>query len=107
MYTYKATVLRVVDGDTVDFKVDLGFYTTMALRFRLLWIDTPERGQSGWKEATEHLKSLLANKEVTIQTMKADGFGRWLCDVYLEDGSHVNQIMVDDGHAKPYYRRQL
>ena len=45
MYEYKATVDRVVDGDTVDFIVDLGFSVKIKIRTRLAGVDTPERGQ--------------------------------------------------------------
>mgnify|MGYP000163561762 CR=1 FL=1 len=45
MYDYRVTdVIRVIDGDTVDLRIDIGFHLSAALRFRLLSIDTPERG---------------------------------------------------------------
>ena len=58
-YRYKCEVQRCVDGDTVDADLDLGFHMTARIRFRLAGIDTPERGEPGYQEATEHLESLL------------------------------------------------
>lgn len=104
MYTYKAIVIRVVDGDTVDFNVDLGFRTYMTLRFRLLDIDAPEkhRGQEGWQESKEHLEMLLDDDLVILQTQKdPDNFGRWLCTIYKNE-VNINQQMIDDGFAVKY-----
>lgn len=102
MYLYKVKVLRVVDGDTVDLRVDLGFRTYMTLRFRLVNMDAPERGQTGWKESGDHLAFLLADKDIVAETqLDPDNFGRWLCELF--DGSQsINQQMIDDGYAVPY-----
>jgi micrococcal nuclease len=88
MYQYKATLRRVVDGDTVDFDVDLGFYMTAALRFRILGVDTPElRGgtdetKAKAKEAKAFVEKELGNAmAIFIETHKADSFGRWLANV--------------------------
>jgi micrococcal nuclease len=85
MYEYRVTeVIRVVDGDTVDLRLDLGFHLSTALRFRILGLDTPERGQPGWAEATEYTRVYLATfpQPLKVRTEKADSFGRWLADVY-------------------------
>ena len=50
MYEYRAKLKRVVDGDTVDFVVDLGFHVHTTIRTRLLGVDTPERGHPDWKK---------------------------------------------------------
>ena len=55
MYQYSATVYNVVDGDTIDVVVDLGFKITTKQRLRLNGIDTPEKGQPGFNEAKEWL----------------------------------------------------
>lgn len=88
MYQYKATLRKVVDGDTVDLNVDLGFYMTAALRFRLLGVDTPElRGgtdetKAKAKEAKAFVeKELGGATEILIRTKKADSFGRWLAEL--------------------------
>lgn len=90
MYEYKAKVDRVIDGDTVDFIVDLGFHVNIKIRCRLERVNTPEKGQSDWAYATETLSKLLAEKGeyVTIKTKKTEKYGRWLVDI---DG--VNDIL--------------
>jgi len=93
--------MRVVDGDTVDLQVDLGFHMKADLRFRLLGVDTPElRPRKGTEEerAEERKRAQEAKAYVQewmderagewpllIKTQKADGFGRWLAEIYCED----------------------
>ena len=86
MYKYKAKVKRVVDGDTVDFDVDLGFHVIIRLRGRLLDVDTPERGHQDWARATEMLETLLEKEKdgdgyVTLCTEKTGKYGRWLVEI--------------------------
>lgn len=92
-YDYAVTeVIRVVDGDTIDLRIDLGFHMTATLRFRILGLDTPERGEDGWAEATEIAAAWLragdgvvtynTPRSVRARTYKADSFGRWLADIY-------------------------
>jgi len=71
MYTYKAKVIKIIDGDTVDFDVDLGFHVMIRLR-GVLNVDTPSHEETGG------LESLLDEKKdqegyVTIMTDKKDG----------------------------------
>jgi len=105
MYTYKAVVYNVVDGDTVDVMVDLGFKMYSKQRIRLAGIDTPERGQEGYDKAKDRLKELVLNQEVTLYTTKASKWGYFLGEIYLEDpwvGVNVNTTMIQEGLAKPY-----
>jgi micrococcal nuclease len=102
MYEYKATVVNVVDGDTVDAQVDLGFRVTTHQRLRIAHIDTPERGQPGFVEASNALKEMVLNKPVTICTQKISKWGYYLAQIMLADGSDVSKRMVDGGFAKPY-----
>ena len=110
LYEYKAELVRVVDGDTVDLAVDLGFRHRFTDRFRLYGINTPERGEKGWSAANEHLTSLLAyrGKPIGLRTHidKRDKYGRWLAELYvtLTDGTilFVNQDMIDRGYAVRY-----
>lgn len=111
MYDYRVVeVLRVVDGDTLDLRLDLGFHLTTALRFRLLGVDTPERGQPGWAEAAEWVRRWLDDRrdqqqEVRVITHKADSFGRWLATVYTPTlGGTMNLSLVASGLAVPYTR---
>jgi micrococcal nuclease len=97
MYEYRAKVARVVDGDTVDFYVDLGFKVIIKIRGRLMRVDTPERGHSDWTKATNMCTDLLneltaQDKDgyITIKTGKTGKYGRWLVDV---DG--LNNVLED------------
>lgn len=86
LYIYKAKCTNVIDGDTIDVKIDLGFKTYSERRVRLLNVDTPERGQENYKEATQFTTDAVLGKEILIQTYKSDVFGRYLANVfYLEN----------------------
>lgn len=99
LYKYRATVTRVIDGDTLELIIDKGFYDTSKRRVRLLGVDTPERGQVNYKEATEYTRSLAEGKDVIIQTFKGDDFGRYLADVWI-DGVHLNEALRQSGLLK-------
>jgi len=95
MYNYRAKVRRVVDGDTVDFEVDLGFNMYARIRTRLTEVDTPERGEEDFHEATAMLRDLLyqqADDEgwLTITTGKTGKYGRWLVTI-----SGVNDVLAE------------
>jgi micrococcal nuclease len=116
MYEYKAHVIKIVDGDTVDVDIDLGFGIWMRdERVRIMGIDTPESRTSDKVEkvfglaAKNRLKGLLG-KTTTLKTFAAkDGedmkgkFGRILGDFISEDGRLVTEIMIEEGHAVKYH----
>ena len=116
MYEYKCTIKRVVDGDTVDIDIDLGFDVRLCnQRIRLFGIDTPESRTRDLVEkkyglaAKEYLKTLLSG-ETTIRTRKdARGkFGRILGEFIVYDpktDSHMsaNEIMIREHHAVRYH----
>ena len=101
MFQYKATVYNVVDGDTVDVNVDLGFKVYTKQRVRLNGIDTPERGQPGYAEAGDKLRELVLNKEITLMTYKQSKWGYFLADIYI-NGDYINSRMIAEGFAKHY-----
>ena len=79
MYEYKATVDKWVDGDTVDLTVDLGFNISVKERFRVLNLDTPERGEEGFIEAKALAEAIMPiGSEHIVSTVKKDKYGRWL-----------------------------
>lgn len=89
VYTYRGRCIRVVDGDTMDLELDLGFYLRTTLRFRLLGIDAPEMRASDpdervkAQEATNGLRLIMSEVPqgdfpLTVSTAKSDSFGRWL-----------------------------
>lgn len=114
MYTYYVRkVESVVDGDTIDVLIDLGFDILFASRVRLAGIDTPESRTKDLKEKTlgleskEYLKKFLKDaKSVVIKTEKMDSsekYGRILGWLYVdEDTVSVNDHMINDGYAWGY-----
>lgn len=105
MYAYSARVIRWIDGDTVDLRVDLGFRTFAETRFRLYGIDTPERGQKNHDEATALCNSLApAGADITIHSYKdADKYGRWLAEIITAAGTSVNAALTGAALAVPYF----
>lgn len=107
MYEYTATVLRVIDGDTVWLDVDLGFDVKRKDSFRLAAIDAPEISTPEGVAARDHLVRLLhGGGELTITTHKdkREKFGRYLATLWLGH-RNLNVEMVIDGHAQPYRGR--
>ncbi len=110
MWTYEARVMRIIDGDTIDVMIDVGFSQFTKQRLRLNFIDTPERGQEGFTEATNHLKlSIPPGRMIIIRSVKKDSFGRWLATLWLSekelergDRNSINQELLDLGLAVPY-----
>lgn len=104
MYQYKCTILRIVDGDTVDIRVDLGFRLAMEMRVRLFGINAPEMNVPAGKLAKEHLAELMPlGTELIVATEKdrQEKYGRYLGTFY-KDGTNLNIQMHLDGHAELY-----
>jgi micrococcal nuclease len=114
MYEYYVRkVENVVDGDTIDVLIDLGFDILFASRVRLAGIDTPESRTKDLKEkalgleSKEYLKKHLKDaKSVVIKTEKMDSsekYGRILGWVYINgDTVSLNDMMINDGYAWGY-----
>lgn len=110
-YTYKATAVRIIDGDTVVLDVDLGFEITKRMTFRLYGIDAPEMRTKAGKDAAEHLAWLILGtpiQSLIVRSIKdkTDKYGRYLGIVSInapDIASTINTMMVIDGHAKEYY----
>ena len=106
-HRYNAKILRVVDGDTVDALVDLGFSVNMKIRFRLSGFDAPETYRPKSKDekvaglrATSTLISMIGDKEVIIESNKFGKY-RYLAKIYLLNHTEsINQKMIDLGHTK-------
>jgi len=113
IFVYRARAVRVVDGDTCDLIVDLGFRMTTTQRFRLLGVDTPEMNAADLKEreravaATQALTSMLSSGTgdwpLLVRTQKSDSFGRWLAEIWVEaTGTNINTSLLLQGHAVPF-----
>tara|TARA_R100000315_G_scaffold6090_1_gene2077 strand:+ start:705 stop:1124 length:420 start_codon:yes stop_codon:yes gene_type:complete len=109
MYEYNCEVTRIVDGDTVDVIIDLGFDISYKSRVRLYGIDTPESRTRNKDEkvrglmSKQYLVDELSKGQVVIKTYKdkKGKFGRVLGEMYVAD-RNINLMMVDDYMAVKY-----
>ena len=112
MYEYLATVNRVIDGDTIEVSVDLGFSLVWRTPVRLYGINAPETNSKSAVEraaamvAKTYLQAHIDSKEVRVKTVKPkDKYGRYLAEVWRTDGLQtrsVNQAMIDLELVKPW-----
>jgi len=115
MYEYKCKVKRVVDGDTMDVILDLGFDVHHAVRVRLAGIDTPESRtrdkdeKARGKLSKAFLKESIKGKKIVLKTKIKDAkgkFGRVIAEVWaeFEKGSlrNVNELMIKECYAVKY-----
>ena len=110
MYRYKVDVRRVVDGDTVDVDVDLGFgMIYKKQRVRMLGIDTPESRSRDLvekkfgKASKAHLTKILESGDIEMVSHDRGKFGRILGNLYHGSSSYsINQQMIDEHHAVAY-----
>ena len=94
------TVVRVIDGDTFEYYDQ---NSNKVLKVRLLCVNTPEKGKTGYDEATQYLKSLILYKEITLKSSitDKDKYGRLLRYVYVDDigVKFVNKLILDNGYG--------
>ena len=111
MYTYKAKLDRIIDGDTVDAHIDLGFDITIHKRIRLTGIDTPESRTRDLEEKARGLASkarlieLLGDGDFILESREVGKFGRVLGTIYTiaEESININDTLVEEGYAVEYY----
>ena len=110
MFTYSAKILEVIDGDTVDVEIDLGFDIRHLVRVRLFGINTPESRTRNKDEkqkgvaAKNRLKELVEGKTVRIETKKdsTEKYGRYLGVVFIDE-TNINSQLIKEGHAVEYF----
>ena len=111
MYTYKIKkISRVIDGDTLEAEIDLGFHLTLKQKIRLKDVNAAEIKTLNLEEkeegraAKKWLETELSREgEWVIETTKEDKYGRILGTLYLVgDSTTVNEKMLNEGIAKPY-----
>lgn len=98
--TIKIKIVGIRDGDSVD-----GVYGDLPVGIRLAHIDSPEKKQAFGKAAKQKLSDLCFGKTVTIVSQGKKGTyhgGRIIAEIFLEDGSNVNKLMVSEGFAWHY-----
>ena len=112
MYEYYCEVTRIVDGDTLDVDIDLGFSTKLTKqRIRMLGIDTPE---SRTRDLEEKSRGLLSKKflinlcplgsKIRLRSHGKGKFGRILGEIFTPEGEvSINKQMCDEGYAVEYY----
>ena len=118
MYTYKAKLLRVVDGDTCDAQIDLGFDVSVKKRIRFAGINAPESRTRDLKEkalglaAKDRVKAILAeNPSFTLESTELGKYGRVLGKIHINiiDGSEsltqicLNDQLIKEGQAVAYH----
>ena len=114
MYTYSAKLIRVIDGDTIDLEIDLGFDLSIRQRLKLFGVNTPDsrsadiaEKQKGL-EAKQRLTELLPREFKIVTILNKRGkYGRVLGEVFVKDVNggkdiNVNELMVKEGHATKY-----
>ena len=108
MYEYEAEVIRVIDGDTIVLRIDLGFKLSWKVSCRLHGIDCPELRS---KSASERVAAKVAKdftqgelaigSTVLVYSIELDKYGRPLVDIFYGD-KHLNEELVSNNHAKLY-----
>lgn len=105
MYEYRATVDRVIDGDSYAMTVDLGWHVSVAGSVRLIGVNCPESGADGADEATAYVTEAFAQaRQVTVTTVRRDpsrSFARYLARVDV-DGADLADLIIAAGHGEPY-----
>ena len=112
-HNYSAKVLRVVDGDTADAMIDLGFDTWVKKRIRFYGVDTWESRTRNLEEkkkglaAKDYVKNLLENSDEGKFVLKSYGvgkYGRVLAELFVKgEEKSVNELLKENGHAYEYH----
>lgn len=108
LYCYKVIeVKKVVDGDTIDLVLDLGFHVHAVKRIRLKGINAPESRTRDKEEkikglaAKKRLGELCENKPIILKSFGIGKYGRTLGELYCE-GASINNQLLSEGHATEY-----
>ncbi len=104
LYTYRAKVLSVYDGDTITVKINLGFNVAIEkMKIRLADIDAPEvkgKSRNAGLLSRDYLRERILGKDIILRTLKdkTGSFGRYIGRIYL-DGKNINDELVANGYA--------
>jgi len=104
VYTYRAKIISVYDGDTVTALVDLGFGITNKIKIRLKGINTPElRGAERPRGlvSRDFLREKILDKDIIVETFrdKKGKYGRYIGTLWLDE-ENVNELLVEQGYAE-------
>ena len=111
MFEYSAEVIRIVDGDTLDAEIDIGFDVFVKKRIRLFGIDTWESRTKDLEEKKKGLAAKARLKEILhkndnkflLQSHELGKYGRVLGSIILDDDRDACDILVEEGHAYSYH----
>jgi len=101
LYYYKGLVTYVVDGDTYDILVSLGFDQYSLIRFRLFYYNTPEvRGEEREEglRVKQKVVDMMEGKEVIIRSVKKGSFSRYLAEIWVDD-IHLGDYLYENKYA--------
>ena len=116
-YIYRGKLERVVDGDTIDALIDVGFDIWIKKRIRYSGIDTWESRTRDLEEKAKGLEAKARNKELLMEVSSKSGYfrlksfgvgkyGRVLGEIYIEDSEgkqyNINETLISEGHAYVY-----
>lgn len=104
LFTYNGYVERVIDGDTLKVRLDLGFGTFSRHTLRLRGIDCPEMSTKAGEEAKAFVQSYIKEAQrIIVRSSRSDKYDRYLADVFLpaEEGKfiYLNNLLLENGHA--------
>jgi micrococcal nuclease len=100
---YYGTVISVVDGDTFDIMIDLGFEVLQKFRVRLDGIDTPEKNTEEGKAAKQFVKDLIENKYVLVTDVGNEKYGRARAKINLETGEDLTEYLIERNIGIEYH----
>ena len=118
MYIYNIKLLKIIDGDTIDANIDLGFDVTVKKRIRFMGVNTPECRTRDLEEkakglaAKERVRQLLeGSNRIQLTSHGVGKFGRCLGEIHVDmvDGKEkmtlesVNELLIKEGHAVEYH----
>lgn len=107
LYTYAAYVERVIDGDTIKVRLDLGFRVWARQTLRLRDIDCPETGTASGDEAKNFVRAHLKESQyIIIRSSRSDKYDRYLADIFIpqpggeEKETYLNNLLLETGRAR-------
>jgi len=110
-YVYRGKLARVIDGDTLELDLDVGFNITIRATVRLELINAPELNTAAGKRAKNYIARKLKGTHLVIETKDPGKYGRYIAKIFyhrtrkdyreiLQHGSLINDDMIQAGHAK-------
>lgn len=118
LWHYRASPTRIIDGDTLELRIDMGFKMSIDTSVRVLGVDTPERRKAvmeGYYAAKKFVDDWMQDAlsmaleldpewPLRIVSHKPDSFGRWLAEVYNLEGKSLAASIIQEGLGVPYSR---